>query len=447
MDKVLIVGGGLAGLAAAVGLAPHGFDITILEARNRLGGRAGSFLDAATGQMIDTCQHVSMGCCTNLNHFCKTVGIDHLLEPQPALYFMTADGRLSRLRADPLPAPLHLSRSFLSLHYLTLAEKLRIAWTLTRLRAMPADADPPFQDWLLEHRQSQRMIDRFWALVLTSALNESIERMGLRYARKVFVDGFFRHRRGFEVELPRVPLGRLYGEELLAWFATNHVRICLDTGVRAIVADSDHVSGVELRSGQHLAASAIIAALPFERLAALLPAPLLESHACFRDLSRLETSPITSVHVWYDRPVMELPHLVLVDCLGQWVFDRGQTPSGEHYIQVVVSASRSLKSLGHGEVERRIVAELSQVLPRAREATVQRVRVITEHDATFSAVPGVDRWRPVQETPLANFYLAGDWTRTGWPATMESAVRSGYLAAEAFLRTKGADVRLLQPDL
>lgn len=447
MKKVLILGGGLAGLAAAVGLAPHGLDVTIFEARGRLGGRAGSFLDASTGQMIDTCQHVGMGCCTNLKHFCKTVGIDKLIEPQKSLYFMTADGRVSRMAADPLPAPLHLARSFLSLHYLTLPEKLRIAWALLRLRAMPAEADPPFHGWLVEHCQTNRMIDRFWSLVLTSALNESIDRMGLRYARKVFVDGFFRHRRGFEVELPSVPLGRLYGEELQNWFATHGVRICLDAGVRAIDSHADRVIGVELRNGEHFAADAIVAAIPFDRLAAVLPESMAQAHECFRDLSKLDTSPITSVHVWYDRAIMALPHVVLVDCLGQWVFDRGPNASGEHYVQVVVSASRALKELGHTEVERRIVAELAEVLPRARNAEVRRVRVITEHDATFSAVPGVDQWRPGQQTPIANLYLAGDWTRTGWPATMESAVRSGYLAAEALLRDKGTSATLLQPDL
>ena len=446
-EKVLILGGGLAGLAAAVGLAPHGFEITILEARGRLGGRASSFQDALTGQMIDTCQHLVMGCCTNLKHFCKTLGIDGLIETQPAFYFLTHDGRVSSMRADPLPAPFHLARAFLSLHYLTLTEKLRIAWALSRLRAEPADADPPFQGWLTKHSQSQRMIDRFWALVLTSALNERIERLGLRYARKVFVDGYFSSRRGFEIELPNVPLGRLYGEELQSWLRAHGVRICLDTNARAISMNQDLVHGVELREGEFMPADWIIAALPFDRLAAILPAGTREAHPCFRDLSRLETSPITSIHVWYDRPVMKLPHVVLIDCLGQWVFRRDQSPAGEHYVQVVISASRDLKNLGHAEIERRILAELAEMLPGAKTAVVRRVRVITEHEATFSAVPGVDRWRPSQETPIGNLLLAGDWTATGWPATMESAVRSGYLAGEALLRKKGKPLRLLQPDL
>src|SRR5438552_8335818 len=142
-NKVVIVGGGLAGLAAAACLAPHGFEVTILEARGRLGGRASSFNDVATGQLVDTCQHVSMGCCTNFAHFCRTVGIAHFLQPQPCLYFMTPDRRISEFRATRWPAPLHLARSFRRLHYLTLGDKMRIAWGLACLKASRADRDPP----------------------------------------------------------------------------------------------------------------------------------------------------------------------------------------------------------------------------------------------------------------------------------------------------------------
>ena len=156
-NRVVVIGGGLAGLAATAALAVRCFDVAVLEARGRLGGRAGSFTDAATGQLVDACQHVSMGCCTNFAHFCRTVGIDTLLQTLPRLAFMTPDRRVSPLAADPLPAPLHLARSFLRAHYLTLAEKARIAWGLARLKnAMPQAADVPFGDWLRQHRQTPR---------------------------------------------------------------------------------------------------------------------------------------------------------------------------------------------------------------------------------------------------------------------------------------------------
>jgi zeta-carotene desaturase len=446
-DRVMIVGGGLAGLAAATALAPRGFRVTLVEARPRLGGRASSFRDAASCQLVDACQHVSMGCCTNLAHFCRTIGIDRFLRAQPCLYFLTPDRRLSRFRAGPWPAPLHLLRSFLGAHYLSPADKLRITWGLVCMQRASNEADPPFLDWLMRHAQTRRTIDRFWGVVLTSALNETPDRVGLRYARKVFVDGFLRHRRGFEVELPVVPLGRLYGAELEQWLARHRVEVSLGQAAKALTLAGNRVRSLELRQGAAREADWYIAAVPFDRLLDLLPAATVEAHAYFRDLRRLETSPITSVHLWFDRPVMSFPHAVLVDGVGQWVFNRGETAPGEHYLQVVVSAARQFRGLGHDEVQRRVAAELGRLFPAATRATRRRARVVTEHAATFSAVPGVDRWRPGQASPVENLFVAGDWTATGWPATMEGAVRSGYLAAEALLKRVGVDAALVQPDL
>jgi squalene-associated FAD-dependent desaturase len=450
-ERVLVIGAGLAGLTAAAALAERGFAVTVLESRNRAGGRASSFTDAASGQLLDTCQHVSMGCCTNLGHFCRTVGIDHMLEPQPCLWFLTPDRRLSRLAADPLPAPLHLARSFLAAHYLGPAEKVRIAWGLSRLRAATPEDDPPFADWLARHRQTPRTVSRFWGLILTSALNEIPERIGLRYARKVFLDGFLRHRRGFVVELPRVPLGRLYGDELQTWLDRHGVRLLLGQAARRIDVRNGRVHHVEMRSGEPLDADWYVAAVPFDRLLDLLPANVTDVEPYFANLRHLETSPITSVHLWYDRPLTRLPHVVLVDCVGQWVFNRGEVAPGEHYLQVVVSAARQFRGLGHDEIQRRVSEELGRLFPADPASkprpTLLRARVVTEHNATFSAVPGVDRWRPTQASPLSNLLVAGDWTATGWPATMEGAVRSGYLAAEALLAHRGIREQVLQADL
>jgi len=447
-EKVLIIGGGLAGLAAATALAPLGYQITLLESRNRLGGRASSFNDAVSGQLVDTCQHVSMGCCTNLAHFCRTLGVDHFLEPQKCLYFMTPDRKVSRFRSDRWPAPLHLARSFLGAHYLSLGEKLRIAYGLACIKRAGQKDDPPFMDWLTRHWQTPRTIQRFWGLVLVSALNESPDRIGLRYARKVFVDGFLRHRRGFEVELPTVPLGRLYGDELLAWLKEHKVELLLQQGARQFIVENGRVTGLALRrDGDVLHADWYLSAVPFERLLDLLPGDVIEKFAYFGNLRHLETSPITSVHVWYDRPVFDLPHVVLVDCIGQWVFNRGTNPAGETYLQVVVSAARQFRGLDHAEVERQVCEELGRLFPAAAQARIVRARVVTEHAATFSAVPGVDQWRPEATSPLDNLLLAGDWTATGWPATMEGAVRSGYRAAEVLLRRQGRMVTLVQADL
>ncbi len=443
---VVILGGGLAGLSAAVALAPRGYRVTLLESRNRLGGRASSFRDSTTNQLIDTCQHVSMGCCTNLAHFCKVVGIDRHLRKQPTLYFMTPDRKVSRFNSDRLPAPLHLSRSFLSAHYLTFSEKLRVAYGLGSLQWTSDETDGPFLSWLESHWQTRRTIERFWGLVLTSALNESVERIGLRYARKVFLDGFMRHRRGFEVEIPNVPLGELYGSKLQHWLDQHSVDVRLGERVERLEISENRVQALILRSSERIEPRWVISALPFDRLLAVLGSDVTAEFAYFSRLKHLEISPITSVHFWFDRPITNLPHVVFIDCLSQWLFRRDST-SGEWYFQVVISASREARALGHQQLQERVLQELRELFPEAVNARVLRHRVVTEHAATFSVVPGVDEFRPGQVSPIDNLLVAGDWTKTGWPATMEGAVRSGYLAAEGLLARQGKREAFLQPDL
>lgn len=256
-----------------------------------------------------------------------------------------------------------------------------------------------------------------------------------------------RHPRGFQVELPTVPLGQLYGQRLQDSLRKKGATLTFQTGVRKLILEEGKAAGVELRTGETIRASAVISAVPFDRFLSFLPEETVDRHAPFAGLRHLEFSPITSVHLWFDRGFCPWPHLVTLDCLGQWIFNRGEVAPGEHYLQVVVSASRQYRNLGHAEIQRRIEDEIGALFPASRSANRIRARVVTEHHATFSAVPGVDRWRPDQTTPIPNLFLAGDWTRTGWPATMEGAVRSGYLAAERLMRERGRPTRFLQPDL
>jgi squalene-associated FAD-dependent desaturase len=452
--RVVIVGGGLAGLAAAAALVDRGLRITLLESRPRLGGRASSFVDPATGEHVDNCQHVSMACCTNLADFCARVGTRHLFRREPVIAFVGLDGRISRLEAGPWPAPFHLSLSFLRARYLTFGDKLRVARGLAALRADRDDRPgEPFADWLRRHGQNDRTIERFWGTVLVSALNERLDRMDVGHARKVFLDGFLRSRQGFAMEVPTVPLGELYGTRLEAWLKSKGVEVRLTTGVRGVDVEEGAAVGVRLRSGEAIPADFVVLAVPFDRVAGLLGEEAREQVPSLAGLDRFEASPITGVHLWFDRPVCPLEHAVTVGRLVQWVFNhtkiqgREAPDGGGEYLQVVISASYDLVSKDRSAILDAVLADLAELWPATRQAELRRWWVVTEHGATFAVRPGVDAHRPPQRTPVEGLFLAGDWTATGWPATMEGAVRSGYLAAEGIFEDLGRPARLLRPEL
>ncbi|MEZ6141631.1 MAG: FAD-dependent oxidoreductase [Zavarzinella sp.] len=250
MKPVYIVGGGLAGLAAAVELGKRKIPAILLESNSRLGGRAGSFFDSTSGEWLDNCQHVSMGCCTHFHDFCRTVGIEHYLQPQPKLYFMTKDSRVSEFSADHFPAPLHLARSFLKLHFLNWWEKLAVGRALLKLWLWPPQEDGNFLIWLQHHNQSERAIKRFWETVLISALNEQIDQVSTHYARKVFADSFFSSRKANQVFVPKVPLHELYGAEMQRWLQEHQIEIRLNQAVKKIHIRSGKFIGLELRDGE-----------------------------------------------------------------------------------------------------------------------------------------------------------------------------------------------------
>jgi squalene-associated FAD-dependent desaturase len=456
---VVIVGGGLAGLATASALVGRGLKITLFESRPRLGGRASSFPDPVTGELIDNCQHVSMVCCTNLTAFCQRVGIDGLFRREPEVLFLSPEGRLSRLRACRLPAPLHLAESFLTANYLGAIDKARVAYGLARLVLARHDRlQESFADWLARHRQTERTIERYWAPVLVSALNERLDRMDVGHARKVFVNGFLRHRDGFQMEIPLVPLGDLYGKRLESWLSEQGVTVHLTTGVREVTADVEEldaaIAGVVLRNGETIPADFVVLAATFDRIPAFLPENLHGRVPALGQLSRLEASPITGVHLWFDRPVCPYDHVVTIGRTIQWVFNhtkiQGRRPGeaeDSQYLQLVISAAYDLLAMDKTEIRDLVLQELSRIFPGAEKAILVHWRVVTEHGATFAVRPGVDSFRPIQRTPVEGLFLAGDWTATGWPATMEGAVRSGFLAAEGILRDLGRPERLLAADL
>ena len=469
--SVVIIGGGLAGIAAATGLAQHGIRPILLEARAQLGGRATSYVDRQSGETIDNCQHVSMGCCTNLEHLCRTLGTEAHFREERTLYFVGPEGSVTPFTEGFWPAPFHLSGAFLKLPYLSLGEKQRFAWAVRALARASAESlsGQNFEQWLRAHRQTESLIRKVWEVVLVSALSESVDRIDAVYARKVFVDGFLTNRRGWRVRIPNVSLQELYSAKTRTALEELRVRIGTSTRVTGIGADATHLE-VKLQSGAELMAGHVILAVPQHQVARLVPASIRE-HSIIRGIERIETAPITSLHLWFDRPITDLPHAVLLGRTSQWLFPRpdiGGSPADGYGYQIVISASRNLNSLEgsetasnhksvddtasaanpheHGLVEL-VRKELAGLFPDAQEATLLRHRVITERRAVFSATPGIDDLRPSQQSPIVRLQFAGDWTQTGWPATMEGAVRSGYLAAENILRRFGHAIALIQPEL
>lgn len=440
MPSAIVVGGGLAGLAAAAALGSAGFQVDLFEARPFLGGRATSFpLSPAEedSELIDNCQHILLRCCVNLLDFYQRLGVADQIRFYNEFYFVEPGGRVSVLRADPLPAPLHLLGSLLSVHFLGPRDKLWVARGLAALRrerTSRRDLDRlTMLEWLREKRQTPRAIQRFWRQILVSAVNEELDRMAALYGFQVIWLAFLARSDAFLMGLPAVPLGQLYSSRF--WERSENITLHLASPVERMAIEQQAVRGV-LAGGQMRAADYYVCAVPFERIGALAPDLGL-------DLAAFEHSPITGIHLWFDRPVMDLPHATLLDRTIQWAFNKRDG----RYVQLVVSASRSLLEMSRADVIALALAELAEFFPRVREARLEKAQVIKEVRATWSGKPGVEAFRPVSQTRVPRLFLAGDWTRTGWPATMEGAVRSGYLAAEAVTQAAGQPQPFLYPGL
>ncbi len=457
---MIVIGGGLAGLSSAVALAEAGFRVRLLEKRPHLGGRAASYV-LPGGEHVDNCQHVTLGCCTNLEDFYHRLGAADQIRFFDRLLFAAPDGKRGAIASVALPPPLHMAPSFAFFPLLGWADKRAIALALlaiARSGGNPADLSTggasenvTMLAWLQKHRQTARAIRRFWEVILVSALDEELDRIDARYGIDVFWKAFLSTRGGYRVGIPRVPLGELY-EGCRKALAAQGGEVQLRAGVRGFLVVDGRVEGVEREDGSVETADYYLAAVPQDVLQELLPKEVVESEPVFLNLRNLRTSPITGVHLWFDRTVMSEPFLTLLDSATQWVFNKTQlygdgAKDGGQYLQLVISASYSLASRSRQEIIALCLEELRDVLPKTREAVLVKGTVVKEMSATFSPAPGSDRWRPAQKSPLSGLFLAGDWTLTGWPSTMEGAVRSGYLAAEAILSDAGMPRKLLQPDL
>ncbi len=528
---VAIVGGGLAGLAAGCALSDSGFRVTLFERRPYLGGRASSYEHPGTGEVVDNCQHVLFGSCTNLIAFYKKIGIEDKIRWFDRMTFIEPGGRQSVLEPTFLPAPLHLTPSFLRLNFLNMRDKFALSRALTVLiTRTQKDDGTSFQDWLMRHHQTPAAIERFWKPILVSALSEDLDRIAVPYAAQVVRESM-KSPTARRMGIPTVPLTDLYNaarDYITARGGNVHFR----NGVQSIAPSPTGVR-LELQDSEEEFDRAILA-VPFDSLAKLLP-DSLQSQDLREKLSHFETSPITGVHFWFDRQITNLPHAVLLDRTIQWMFHKsmllkknfpvaesvlnhqplssaldhqslssraerdhpltddllqsrdlvfsrsegeaqlhsGSAPKGRHplaqrvsagykremtesrrddatspsYVELVISSSKSLIQKSRQEIIDLAQNELREFLPQAPEANLLKATVIKEVNATFSPTPRIDQYRPTPQTPWPHIFLAGDWTSTGWPATMEGAVRSGCLAAQALTSAAGNKRNFLVPDL
>jgi len=484
--RVAVVGGGLAGLAAGCALADAGFHITLFERRPYLGGRASSYEHPGTGEVVDNCQHVLLGCCTNLIQFYERLGVQEKIRWYDHLTFLEPGGRASVIAPSWMPAPLHNTFSFLSASCLGLKDKLAIGSAMASLALKsPADTGQSFLAWLQRHHQTEHAIERFWKTILVSALNEDLDRMSVPYAAQVVRESFLKSAAAGRMGVPTVPLTELYNA------AGDYIRarggeVRLRSGVDCFRADAD---GLKLfAGGSELNFDFAVFAVPFDVLLRILP-QATAAEALRAKLTHFETSPITGIHLWFDRQITDLDHAVLLDRTIQWMFHKsnllsatqvstdGQmdpgavsatraghdfsradktsnqygalaTEANGSYVELVVSSSKSLVEKSKSEITELALNELCEFFPLAKQAKLLKSTVIKEVNATFSPCPGIDVYRPTNETAWPDVFLAGDWTATGWPATMEGAVRSGYLAAEAVAKNAGKnDAKFLLPDL
>jgi zeta-carotene desaturase len=454
--SVAIIGAGVAGMAAACSLAEAGYRVQLIERRGYLGGRASSYLHPGVNEVIDNCQHVLFGCCTNLIGFYQRIGVAGKIHWTTEMTMIEPGGRRSTLGPSklPLPAPLHGALSFLRADAFTLADKLALGRAFSAMMRPDAqhDENESLADWLKRHKQTPGAINRFWRLVIASALNAELEHIAVKYAAKVIRELFMNSAWAGAMGMSTVPLSELYaGAERL--LTERGSEILYNANVESLVWNESSGKWTILTRTGDIQADFVVVALPFEALGRLLPnMPVVENGLVLQQqIAQHEHWPICSVHLWFDREITELDHAVMLDREIHWMYNKGKMQPWRNvkgsYVELVQSASRAFAALPRELAIEQALEELKEFFPAVRDAKVDKVALIKEVRATFGVPPGIDAARPNAKSPWPSLFLAGDWIQTGWPSTMESAARSGHLAAEAVCRAAGDELRFLAPDL
>jgi len=463
--EILIIGGGFAGLAAGVALAGAGRRVRLLEQKPHVGGRARSFLDPITGSVVDNGQHLFMGCYHATMRFLETIGtLDRIqFQSQLSIQFLDRDGRLTALECPNLPAPWHVFMGVLRSGSFSLKEKwgvlhlgralkpAKVTKTCSGMRA--GREGPPVRhhettraaderisrltvtEWLAQLGQSESIQRNFWNLLCIAALNEDPRVAAAALFERVLRLALFSSPEDSRLGVARVGLSDCYTQAAVDYITARGGRVECGRSVTNLPVSSGICQAVKLASGEEIEASMVLATVPWHRLASLLPADLLRSEPFFARILTLRPAPIISINLWFDRPVTELEFVGLRGATIQWLFNKGKIlESGENYVSLVLSGARQHIGRPKEELLEVALRELGELLPAIRKAKLLRSMVVKERSATFSPSCDADEVRPPAQTPVKGLFLAGDWTATGLPATIEGAVQSGYTAARAILQ-------------
>jgi squalene-associated FAD-dependent desaturase len=444
--RVAIVGAGLAGLACGCELAERGHRVTLFERRPWCGGKACSFVDPDTGERIDNGQHIFMRCTTAYIDFLRRIGTPHLARLQPRLRVpvFDAQGRSAVLSASALPAPLHLLPSFLRYRHLTRLDRARVARAVVAMGTIPRERRHEydhltFAQWLRQHSQTETAIRGFWDLVIVAALNCRSDHASAAQGLFVLREGVLASHDSAAIGLPLASLEELHVTPAVRFIETRKGEVRTRARVEAVDVAADRFKAIVDADGTRHEFDACVIALPPRASSALLP-PMWRALPPFDALQAFQPSPIVNLHLWFDGPVADFEFAAFTGCDLQWIFNRtriaGHPARGREHLVLSLSAARAFIELDKEALVSRLLPQLAAALPAVRERQLLRAAAIKEAEATFTPAPRIVR--PGNITPIRNLFLAGAYTDTGWPATMESAVRSGLAAAAAVIGQPGA---------
>lgn len=453
--KIIVIGGGFAGLSAATSLAAQGFQATVLEGRQVLGGRAYSFKDSQTGDSVDNGQHLLMGCYRQTQEFLKRIGALEKLKFQMNLSvdFAGDRGRRAKLRCWPLPSPLHLLSGLLRLSTLSWGDRFRLIYIHKALKQAARNPraleEITVDQWLKDAHQSERVRRHLWDLITIAALNESPQIASAAPFATVLAQAFFDTRKASQLGLATVGLSDLYVHDAVYYLRRKGSDVALQSPVAQLEIVEGRVTGVELRDGRHLQADWVVSAVSAGAFLKLFPEKLRASEPVLQRAAQLKFSPIISIHLWFDRAVSRSAFVGLLDTHIQWLFNKrkilkaphpplssGERVEGEEaglpdsYVSLVISGAHPFIEWSDQKILTMALEELRRIFPKAQEASLVRSLVIKEHQATLSPTVGSEALRPEYQSPFSNLLIAGDWTRTGLPATIESACVSGHACAD-----------------